>query len=389
MKIGLIDPALRRAGHHVSFISYIYSMLRQEGINILVADFDNILRDNSEIQEKDLLPVCATLPTELFPIGEQSPLQKLKEEYRKYRFYGQLKQVFDDADVDFWLITTYDKYSLPLLYYSGLGKKRIVPLIHATKIFRKNSRRFYGLVSFWYPHLLLRNLSRSELVLFLVEEQKEALISTGFSGNTAYFPYNAVSLHEIETDNREKLSEIFRLCTISIVTEERDIYSVMRAVSMHPDMEYFVGGSVPEYMQNSSYVNRAKDMASKYENISVRFEYLSDEEYYNEIAMSHFAIVPINEKYQRGVQLTGLMVDCLMKKRPFIGPDIFPLNKFVNDYGVGLLYDPENFDSMVDTLLLAKEKGVGSFYDNICAFLSENSFEKTGKRLKGLFQRLL
>lgn len=384
MKIGLIDPALRRIGHHSYFSFYIYTLLKKAGMDVLVADFGNVLVKQSGIPNRDLIQVSDHLPTELFPIKKRNHLARLLQEGRKYRFFKNLGGRLDNG-ISTWIVATYDPYVLPLLYYSGLREKEIVPIIHYTKYFRRYSRRFYGVRSYWEPRLMLENLLRAKRVLYMTEGHKQALKRYDYRGKSAFIPYNSISEEGIDIDNRRKMASEFRLCTVGLIRTDKDINFVMEAVRDDPGVHYFVGGKIPENMENSSYIRETRRLLSQSSNITARFDYLSLPEYNEHIEQAHYAIVPITDKYERGGQLTGLMVDSLINKRPFIGPDIFPINQYVKNHGVGLLYEMGNLASLKQTIHQAKEIGAESFYDNIISFLRENSIERTAHRLRSLF----
>lgn len=89
-KIGLIDPALRRIGHHSYYSFYIYTLLKKAGMDVLVADFGNVLAKQSGIPNRDLIQVSDHLPTELFPNEKRDYLTRLLKKRRKYRFFKNL-----------------------------------------------------------------------------------------------------------------------------------------------------------------------------------------------------------------------------------------------------------------------------------------------------------
>ena len=380
--VGIIDPSLRRDGHHVYFVSYLYRLLRHAGLKVVVADFDNVIRDNSDIDPGDLVNLSDAVPTELFAGKSPGLPGRLAREYGKYRFYKKLKGKLDEA-AKAWVIATYDPYSLPLLYYSGLRKHDIIPVVHFGKFFRKNAWKFYGITSFWQPHLLLRNLASCSSVLHLLDEHR-AQLAGRCRGEFVYLPYNAIPEEEIEDDNRDRLSPSYRICTLGIIRDDKDIKFVMEAIKDWPDIEYFVGGKIAAYWENTPYMDETRKLVADHDHISAQFGFLSRAEYDSQIARSHFSVIPINTKYASGVQLTGLLFDSLINKRPFIGPDIFPLNQFAQRYGVGLLYEPGSPDSFRKVLELSMSQGMDHYYENVRTFLTENSFDRTAGRLRSL-----
>lgn len=386
-KIGLIDPALRRIGHHTYFLSYAYRLLKMAGMEVLVVDFGNVIKNNSDVEPKDIINVSSELPTELFTRKKIFFDFNLFNEYRKIAFFKDVGRQLDQS-IKVWIIATYDPYVLPVLYHCGLYKKRIVPIVHYTKFFRKQKAKLYGRTTFWVPHLLLKNLFKSKIILYLDEEHKKDLIRNGFKGKSVYLPYNALSEDEIRIDNRYKLASKFRIGTLGLIRDDKDIHFVMKAVREKAEIEYFIGGGFPEQKKESSHTQKIMQTALETSNIISRFEYLTQKEYNEEIERCHFTIVPVTDKYQKGGQLTGLMIDSLINKRPFIGPDIFPINKYVKEHGLGILYKDGNLESLDNALSLAKEEGTGSYYNRICHFLRQYSVENTASGLKSAFERL-
>lgn len=380
--VGIIDPSLRRDGHHAYFVSYIYRLLRRAGLNVVVADFGNVIRDNTDIDRGDLLNLDDRLPTELFDKNQPGIVGRILQHLDMYRFYKGLEDKIDAA-AGSWIIATYDPYSLPVLYYSGLRKHDVVPVVHFGKFFRKKAWKIYGIKSYWTPHLLLRNLASCRGVLHLLDEHREQLAGR-CRGEFVYLPYNSIAESAIERDNRDKLGASFRICTLGIIRDDKDIKFVMDVVKDRPDIEYFVGGKVAAYWDDTPYMDETRELVAACGNISAKFGFLSRQEYDSQIERSHFSVIPINTKYASGVQLTGLLFDSLINKRPFIGPDIFPLNQFADRHGVGVLYEPGNPESLRHALDLSMDRGLDHYYSRVCAFLREYSFDRTSERLRGL-----
>jgi hypothetical protein len=355
--------------------------LKQANFDVKVADFGGVIKDNTEITSEDIMNISSSLPTEEFPMARLSVLGRLQEEHRRYRFYKKISERLDES-IDRWIVLTYDPYVVPLINYGTLGRAEIIPIIHFSKHFRKNYRKIFGLTSYWAPHFLIKNLLRSKVAICLLEEHEADMRRLGYKGKSVSIPYNATREKEINEDNRCKLDNKFRLCTLGLIREDKDIKFVLDTLVEREDVKYYLGGAISKKWSRTEYMRETKRMIKRMKNVEAELDYLSPQKYKAEIEKSHFCVVPIGDKYAKGVQQTGLLVDSVTNKRPVIGPDIFPINKFVKRYGVGELYEIGDKDSLNAAIDRAMQNGVEAYYGKICNYLYENSFENVAKRLR-------
>lgn len=382
MRVGLIDPAVRRAGHHVQFLEYVYALLRKSRFDVTVADFDNVVREQSDIPSGDIINLSDWVPTARFSGGTQGFGLRLKNGYRKWKSYSALR--LNRIDVDAWVVTTYDPYVLPLLHFGGLDIRKTVPIVHYMKYFRTAGFRPHGITTYWTPLLLLNRLKRAGSALCLLHEHARQLKSMGFYGRCEYLSYNAAPESALSEDNRDRRSDTFRLCTLGIIRPDKDIGLVLRALRQCEGVEYFIAGELGAGVAESAYFRELQSLLHDAQSVTASTGFLPAAEYRRQIERAHFSVVPIGNKYGNGVQQTGLLVDSLINKRPVIGPDLFPVNQFVREYGVGLLYEPDSVDSLADTIREARFLGADAFSKNISGFLKENTFEHNAEVVKNV-----
>ncbi|AOY60024.1 hypothetical protein [Desulfococcus multivorans] len=378
MKIGIIDPSLREEGHHAYFNRYLAELLRTAGIEVLIADFNHTLHRRYEKEDFSMVNVADALPTKRFSALESSRFVGLMVHPALAAFYRDIGKKLSATDVNIWILSSYDVYTVPFICYSGIRFEHTIPVVHSLKHLRGKIRPWGR--SFWVPFLLNYNLSRSKLILYLAGDHEKFFKRTGSKNHRLLIPYNTVSEDLIDVDNRHRMHERFRICTLGIIRDDKDIPSVIDVVGNHDDIDYYVGGAVAEGL-DADYEALLRSHSDHGGNIIVNLNYLTHQAYHDEIQKAHFSIIPIMNKYEKNVQLTGLMIDSLVNKRPFIGPDIYPLNECVEKYDVGILYKPGDDQSLKEAILTAKHRGAVYYYDPIRRFLREQSIEKTASRL--------
>ena len=77
----------------------------------------------------------------------------------------------------------------------------------------------------------------------------------------------------------------------------------------------------------------------------------------------------------------GTFTEALVQHRPVIAPNYNPYSYYINKYGVGLLYEPDDIQSYSNAIEKAVELGVEYFQQNINRFLEEIKFDKVSKLL--------
>lgn len=77
----------------------------------------------------------------------------------------------------------------------------------------------------------------------------------------------------------------------------------------------------------------------------------------------------------------GTFTEALVQHRPVIAPNYNPYSYYINKYGVGLLYEPDDIQSYSNAIEKAVELGVEYFQQNINRFLEEIKFDKVSELL--------
>ena len=83
---------------------------------------------------------------------------------------------------------------------------------------------------------------------------------------------------------------------------------------------------------------------------------------------------------------SGTMNDALLKGKPIIAPDYDPFKTYIQQYGIGVTYNPDDPQSLPGALEKITETGIESYYEGIKRYqqtlLFDNVSKQFGKELK-------
>lgn len=114
---------------------------------------------------------------------------------------------------------------------------------------------------------------------------------------------------------------------------------------------------------------------------------LDDDEYFELIKECDYLIL-CDEKQSSSIT-NGTMNEALLSGRPIIAPNYNPYSSIVDAYNVGLLYDINNLQSLIETLEIAKNNPVANYNSNLLKYQKTLLYDKIvtefGKELKKTF----
>lgn len=108
-------------------------------------------------------------------------------------------------------------------------------------------------------------------------------------------------------------------------------------------------------------------------------EYLEDDFFYTCIKQANCLVFA--DKQMPHSITNGTFMEALINYRPVIAPNYAPYDYYINKYNIGILYNPDSEDSLVNALYEMKEKGTEHFYKNISVFLKTIDFKTSSRKL--------
>lgn len=101
-------------------------------------------------------------------------------------------------------------------------------------------------------------------------------------------------------------------------------------------------------------------------NVERRNYRLSDEEYLQ--LMNWCDVLVLCDDNYSNTASSGTMNEALLNNKPIIASDCPSFKYYIDKYHIGIAYEWENIDSLIEAIRTAKKKGVESFRDSLMAY---------------------
>jgi len=180
------------------------------------------------------------------------------------------------------------------------------------------------------------------------------------------------TIEKIKDANFERLSKSFRLLSIGLIRIDKRIELGIEALNKvnNIDIEYYICGK-NTHIQYEKKLNTLIEKNEKFVRIN---RYLSEEEMLDHLEKCHFLL--LCDKKQPSSVTNGTLIEAFINLRPVIAPNYEPYKYYIEKYGLGILYNPEETDSLVNAINKAILKGTFSYHENLINFQQTLLFEQ-------------
>ena len=233
-----------------------------------------------------------------------------------------------------------------------------------------NQDWYLGLKYYYLKRLFFKN--KFNYFLYSNEIIKEEFLDLGFP------KYRLIHREErcVESDSDfvESESSSFAILSIGQLRPQKHIERIVQAFKTIDEKNaiyYIIGRSNGDY---ESVIRPYVAGSNNIVRVNEVLDYVSFNSYFSKTQF----LVLADEKAPSSVT-NGTMMEALIHKRPIIAPNYNPYAYYVNKYGVGLLYEYDDQESLAKTLIKASQIGYKSFRKNIENFLETISFDKVSK----------
>ena len=165
-------------------------------------------------------------------------------------------------------------------------------------------------------------------------------------GNIYNLPYCVVPdyVYTGTADHKFKplIDRQYDFCVIGRIAPEKGVLEVAQWFA-NKHWKILIAGKP----QSEVLANTLKDICSHTSNIDLFLGYISDEQYFNYLHNSKFAILNYSSEYSQ--RSSGVVFDMLFNGVPVVGKDCMAL-KFIEEEGLGIVYDKIediNFDTIM------------------------------------------
>lgn len=290
-----------------------------------------------------------------------------------------LKAVFDELSP-----LTKNFYVGSILSSSDLSWLRYVPT--SKKVFLWALRSFFFTsyrrikLSRHYPILFIRSLRNKRItrslsnICFFVSEPIiiDELIELGYRRDRMVLRPERLtkSFQPVKDVNTKPLS----LLSIGALREEKRIdlcIDALDAMGKDCGIHLTIAGKAYTIHGYDKMLERRSIESACVSRISRR---LTDEEYNSLIKQSDYLIL-CDEK-QPGCITNGTMAEALLAGRPIIAPNYNPYKYYVEKYGIGILYELHNRESLIQALDKAKSMSPNAFAEGIRKYQLDFTYER-------------
>lgn len=170
---------------------------------------------------------------------------------------------------------------------------------------------------------------------------------------------------------KDKLNPFCTFLTIGLLRPEKRVELSIRAFKHLNNSNtrfWIIGKSRAEYEQ---IINEAIGDNKLIERKNTFLEY---NDFLSNFEKSHFVVfadVPI-----KGTVTNGTMLEALINYRPIIAPNYSPYKDYIEKYGIGILYNPDEEGSLMRAMVEAQTLGCHSFFSHIEKYLKTILFDK-------------
>lgn len=368
--------------HYEYDIKNIADILCDIGYEVAVINYfkENIFHKD---QRYDLINI---FPKNEFPDREyvQAEKNKIKRffkkiilDYKRYNFFNELFGKISHLSYNFYM-GTLSLDSFPLFFLKHKNKKIYfwgIRSFYLSKPFVFLKSNPYHTIKSLFLKYMVKNRNKYFFFIsnrFIKDEFKQIGIN---DKNLILRPERTIK--KFPNDNLTVLSGRFTVSTIGFLREDKQIDFAIDALK-ETDITYIVAGkSKNEYAYK---IDEQIRQVNK-ENIVRVNKFLPDDEYINLMQKTHFFL--FCDRKQPSVVSNGTFLEALLKSRPVIAPDLRPYNYYIDKYKVGIKYKPDDKESLLSAISMAKEIGVESFISNIHDFQKNYLFEEVAAKVKG------
>ena len=395
MKVVIFDHKTSDVGHYKYFNKHIIKLLDSENVEIYMADYARYFKRwyynlNLEKAQLKIIDVSEHVPP-LRKIESQikNPIKSMYFYEKEKKWYRDISKKINSLHPDVVILTSQGSPALYKIF--DVNGTPIVMITHTAKEFLdstwKKENGLFRLKLKKRVKLAQRFLNKLSSVVVLEEKTSKYLNNIGIK--SFWIPYMLFSSEKQKEDERNLAipnNKKFLISTVGIIYKGKNIEFVLNSLKKNRtvNFKYRIAG-----LPKEKYGQYIKRMAMEFSNeiVECRFEYLSDEDYAEEIKKSNFIVIPYVKA--RSDQASGVFFDALRYNRPVITPDIDPFKNYIDKYKVGLTYKEGDYESFINAVNLSMKLGTEHFLDNILKFKEDFSYKKWKSRIQDFLKSLI
>jgi glycosyltransferase involved in cell wall biosynthesis len=385
MKVVIFDPISDINGHHEYFNRYISLLMDQPEVGELVfadhnGNFSQWYSDLKLQHSKVEIIKVSEYSQPFKPMRDNETnniFKRIEMIFRNKRWYENIVSNIKSLKPNLILITS----EADIAMYMAKWPKDCIIIMHTLSEFngnisikKANMESLLKLIENRIKSIVTKRFINRISGVIVFEEKSEKILAKLVLKKITRIPYR---LFDCDRLNRCKdhTGRPLLISTVGVIYAGKDYeFSLNCMLSMISSgiIRYRIAG-----LPFDDYGKRIVRMLNeKYEftNIERRIEYMSLDEYNNEIRSADFILLPYLEV--RSEQASGVMFDAIENGTPIIVPDVEPFRTYLYNYKIGLLYKSNDEKSLIDIINKASNMDRKGFLKEINRFKSDFSYER-------------
>ena len=356
----LLEVLYWHTPHLTIDIESLARILMSAGLKVAVV---NYLQNDTYHQNKEY-DVINIFPDKKFPDRSKifseknkllSFLRKIKIDLDMYKYFSDIYSRIKDLSDNFYF-GTYTNETFPIFFLPFKNKKIFFwgyrPYFFTNPYFAFMTNPYTVFTSRYIRKIILKH----ENYRFFISNENIREEFLGGGMNKSRLIYRPERIIEKTPDmNFKELSQDFTLLTLGYIRKEKNLEFSIDTIR-NLDIKFIIAGK-----SDSVYAGKIDEYLDlmKFKNIIRKKGFIPDDEYHGLFLLSHFLLIV--DKEQKSTVSNGTFLEALLKGRPVIVPDIKPYNYYVNNYGIGLMFKPEDKQSLKETIEKARRLGTEHF----------------------------
>ena len=356
----LLEPLYWKTPHITIDVKTLARILTAAGLKVAVI---NYLRNDTYHENKEY-DVINIYPATKFPDRSKifleknkllSFLRKIKIDLDMYKYFSDIYSRIKDLSDNFYFGTyTNEAFAIFLLPFEN--KKIYFWGVRPFFFINPNFALKRNPYTVFTCHFIRNKIFKNENIRFFISNKsiKDEFESGGINEARLISRPERV-LEKIPDLNLKEMNQDFTLLTLGIIIQGKNHeFSIDTIKDL--DVKFIIAGK-----SDNAYADKIDENLelNNYKNIIRKKGYIPHKEYLGLFMQSHFILLA--DKEMEYTVSSGTLLEALLNGRPVIVPDIKPYNYYVNHYGIGLTFKPEDKQSLKKTIEKARRLGTEHF----------------------------
>lgn len=362
--------------HYVDLGNLAY-LLKKSGYRVA---FANVFKEKQLIKEDgiDIIPLKFKCPKFLLKKTKRSGVINFI-----YRFLSSLYLIYavlalKNKAENFYIGSL--TLGTPIIWLMFLSPKKNYFLwglrCHMLELWKK-SHSLYG----FYSKCLFCIVSRKKNIKIIVSHpiiKEEFTSRLNIESNRIIIRPERFIRGNVQLRNKIK-NEGLTLLTIGTLRRSKHVENIIDALRQMNDscIKYIIAGRCKNDIAYESMLN---EKVKGLNGIDRRNRFIPEEEY--EALMQSCDFMVLCDEQEASCATNGTMAEALLHGMPIIAPDYNPFKYEVETLNIGILYDINSVDSIINALYKAKNDTQDKYYQGINQYMTDNADNKIVLQLK-------